>query len=705
MTIVNYAIPDYKLRLFTGEYSPGAAVGNTVNHESAAGWLEYGNSDVYINRYTIDDQIRQKSTFKFSINNDHLWLLNVEMIAKADAYTFYPKDPDGETIDPSGSKVVVMVKSAGDATGTVDVTGTTIEDGDDHTETFPINGEGAYVGTKTFTHINSLSTDGTHGIDATGLDGDISVWGICGNPHGRREIQLLVDGNDDGYYGLIFSGYTLEQEHNPVYGNDEVKIECGDYTEFLMSNDYNASFRCKYRCSNYQYNDLLGFTCSESPNTDEWFLTKCKTGDLHPSHPNGTDVTEDDIYSCSYYVEGTEPLQFDGYSYDEDYADSSDYGYAWYPEDYSRGLLSIAGLCNHLERDGRSNPWRVAAKAYFELDGTHTSSDTFISLKNYEGWGLKEGDYIYFVDEFMKVVSSDFDSAGYITAGTVQSSGDIVVERGALKTVAANYASDVYGRLFYVSTAEMGVTDDDPVIIETDVSSTIYGTGSRYAETMTQLLETREAIFWVDYYRNLHLLELDAEDPSNTGSFELSDDDVLAVSGLGFSEVYNHVTGLVDDKNIGETPVQLSADDVSGLENSINRFGRHVKEIDTAQINFLGGHSFDDNKRGWHPIAENYLKIYSYPRAEQTVTLSNFYPDEWHWLNSGGNSHTHMNYTDPLNKYIDVKGHKIKCSDYNFEDRPMKTWTIEGIRYKADKYGDSEVKLVLTRATDESDFT
>ncbi len=698
MTIINYGIPEYKLRLFTTEYNKTDAVGtglsSTANTDDI-GWIEFSSSNMYINKYVIEDDIRQKSRMNYSVDSDYQWLTSVDIIAKFDAHVYYPKSADGKSLHTDGSKLIVMVNNASDTTGTVTITGTTVEGGTSDSEVFTISGEGSYIGTKTFTSIDAS------GIDESGLSATISIWGLCdGLPERRREIQFWVDGNDDGYFGLIFAGYILDIRHNPVYGKDTVNIVCHDYTEFQMANEFHAGYRCPYICSNYIYSGQ-GVTCSELTNTSGWFSTYCRTGDMHPIHPDGTVVTEDDVkYSCSYYSASTEKLPFDGYSYNSDYAPSTDTTYAYYPEDYTRALNSICKLCNHVETDVRSCNWQPATKCSFELNGTHSDSTTSIAFENYVGWGAEEGDHIYIGTEFMKVTNSALSGTTYYNGA----SGTLTVTRAALKSEASGYADGVTGVLWYISTATMGVTSEDPLIIETDVSSTIYGTGKRYAETMTQLLETREAVYWVDYYRQVHILELYAEDPSYSGNFSLEEDDVLAVSGLGFSDVTNYVTGSVDTTSDGTVQARMSADDVTGVTNSINRFGISAANIDTQQINCLGDHDYSNGLRGWKPIAENYLKTHAYPIAQQTVTLRNFYPSEMYW-NNGGDNHTNLNYTDPYHEYIDIKGHRIICDDYNFPDRPSKTWVVESIRYSSDEYGDSVVNMKLTRLTVESDFT
>jgi hypothetical protein len=705
MTIVEYYPPVYKLRLYTTSYTKSNLIGTDVSASAdtnAIGWLDLTGVNMPVEHYTIVDDIRQKSTMDFTVNIDNSWLLEVDVLCKYDNTVYYPKSIDGNslTTDTAGTKLIVDVHDAGDVSGTVTITGTTVENGESDSEVFTITSEGTYIGSKHFTSVDAS------GIATSGLTADIGVWGLCDLHERKREIQYWVDGNDDGYYGLIFGGYIVDIRHNPVYGNDSVNVVCNDYTEFQMANTFTAGYRAPYICDNYDRSGTSG-TCTEIANTVAWFSDYCIRGDMHPIHPNGVPVTEDDVrYSCSYYDSTSQnKAPFDGYSYDEDYAPDTDDGYEYYPPDYTRALRSLTTISNHLDNEVRSCDWKPSTRGTFQINGTQSDSDTFIEFDNYIGWGATEGDFIYVGTEFMKITSSPMSATTYYTED-FPGSGTFVVNRGSLNSNPSGYADDVTGVLWEIATDSMGVTSEDPLIIETDVSSTIYGTGKRYAETMTQLLEIREAVYWVDFYRQLHLTELDGEDPSYSGTLELGDDDVLAVEGLSilYNDICNYVQGTVTTED-GTIDTYYSADQVSGITNSINRFGISAKQIDTTQINVIGNHSYENNRRGWTPIAINYLKTHAYPISKQTVVLDGFYPSECYKFNTGNNNRYDLLYTDPYNEYIDIKGHQITCADYNLPDRPLRTWMVESIRYSSNRYGDAVVKIKMTRLTTESDFT
>ena len=235
----------------------------------------------------------------------------------------------------------------------------------------------------------------------------------------------------------------------------------------------------------------------------------------------------------------------------------------------------------------------------------------------------------------------------------------------------------------------------------------MYDTGTSIADILMSRRSDAEYVFWVDFYKQMHITEMYRADTAYTGSLTLTEANISKVNNVKISDVVNQISCWVntydDDSNSSVRYYrELSSDDVTAVSGSIGRFGLRSIEVSNDQLNGIG---YDDTTRsilGFLTYAEKYLETHAYPRITQVVTIDSFVPDEHYWTHG---YKPYLTYNDPVHNYICILGTRITCPDFSIDGNPSKTFVVEGIEYNITKAGNFDTKLTLSRISVESDYT
>ena len=675
--------PTYRIQVFNMSYSWDEAYTDVdINADlHNLGWYDVPQYSPYvgITRLKISDTIREKSTCEFDIINDEYWMYTCDMIVKRCHTEYAPFTIESQPID---SKLIIQIDiddlPTYDLNGTVDIVGEL--DSNQVSESVQISGEGGFVTTNIYDTITS--------IDVTGLSCHVSVFAYTGKLTNRREVKILCDTNGDGNYGLMFAGYMKLYKNKVTHSNQTHTFRCVDYTEPLLANEHICGYRAEYRCAYYDQSGEGG-SCSEPTWSSLRFYTdstvehKCYLGDMHVRHPDGTDVPSD--YTCGGYSASTEKLPYDGYTYDPNYAPDTDPKYQPNPPDYLRVMYALKTYINQVDDDIRSRDYDLHMKGTAILNEDLTDSDTLLDITDLVG-SININDFILIDNEWMLVSSSGATS--------------LVVTRGSLGSLATTHSTGTlikcysFANLTYASNTHR-------YLVEPDIGGTIKDTGDNLAEILTSRIQNSDYVFWVDFYKQLHMTEMYRGDVGYDSNFIFSEDTISEVRNIKIGEVINQVSAWVKTKTGLKMYMQMDTSNLAGYTKSMDLFGLHSKEVKNDQLNAIGYDDLANDTFGFKTFAEAYLKVHAYPRITQTVVVDSFVPDEHYWTND---YKPLLTYNDPVNKYICLLGTQVTCPDFSIDGHPSKTFVIEGLKYNITECGNFDTEVIMSRISQEDDY-
>jgi hypothetical protein len=488
----------------------------------------------------------------------------------------------------------------------------------------------------------------------------------------------------------MFAGYMIPAAPKINSETNVITFKCEDYTSFFMSNEHIVGYRAAYRCANYSATGDVG-TCSvsgsEAGAIAHWHTVGtedklCYVGDMNTHHPDGSSCGI--AYRCISYDEGTEVLPYDDYTYDESYESTSDPKYSYYPEDYTRAIYALAKLSRSIDSGVKSREFDLHNKGNALAAEAIDSSETGIDFDNLSG-SIESNDFIRIDDEWM-LVSSNISST-------------LTVTRGSLGSLAVSHDDNsviycyTFANTLYASNAH-------DFLIEADMGGTLYDTGESFSEILTSRISNSYYVFWIDFYKQLHMTEMYRDDTAYTGSLTLTTDDVTRVDKISVGEVVNQVSCWVNTSS-GKFYRELTSDNVSGITASIGLFDLQSEEVRNDQLNIIGVDDLNNDKFGFLTYAEAYLKSHAYPTITQEVTVDTFVPDEHYWTNS---YNPLLLYNDYINEYICLLGTRLSAPDFSIEGYPSKTFVIEAIEYNITSSGNFDTKLTMSRISTESDY-
>ena len=698
-----FKTPKYKVRIHSTVFNRltmAATYLDTSHNTKDVGWLEFPTglkqvfSSDHIDRFKCTEMI-DGTKMSFYIYEQDIDIFRYDAVLRTRDVSFVSGvDADNQIDNTDGSYILVTIDSNGytspDTTGSVVIQGTDPSDAS-ISEPLTINGDGTYITDKLFKTIDSS------GISCTGLSNcAVTLWGDIGLPFRRREMRIYTDTNDDGIYGLVFGGFTIVNTQRIPYDDKLYKITGVGYDDFQKNNEYIAGFRSMSRCSNYSSSGIAGDCLVDSVN---WQANgKCFVGDYNTYHPNGT-VQCDPEYRCTDFVETSDYLPYDGYTYDEGYEDSSGNYYSPYPPDYFRCGLAIEKMCRSYEHETKfSNPTTLFMVARAKLGEDVNDEETFIDIdvSSKEGYfGDITGTAIYAVledDNYGR-------EALYVSGGYGNTLG--VTTRGALKTEAREFSTgdNVY---FYESAiVSKNMVSEDDMLIEGNINSTIWATMESIAETMTERIVNSYWVMWVDKFRQIHIDEMYGENVGHSDNFTIAEQDIARVVKVSVSGVTNSVSATVTvaDGTRFYPTLNVEDTDIDPSGNSVLRYGRNWEELSNKQLNAIGESNLSEGMIGFRTYAYNYLKTHAFPKHTQTIEiLAPFVPDE-HYEENG--TEPALAYTDAINEHIDLRTKRVDCPDFNLQGNPVKEFVIEGIKYDAREYNTMTVSLIMSRIADD----
>lgn len=683
--------PNYKVKIFNGVYDFTASHHSNMPSaydEYACGWYEIPASYVGIMKLHVKDFIRYAPTAEFELLEEEKHIFDMEMIGVET-----PSIVGAPTITPTswgGSEEFILVNidtngtTSTDTTGTLTVNGTDAAD-DALNEVVSISGTGSYVCLNKFKTVISVSA-------ITGLTCNISVYASIAPANSKREIKIMCDSTGDGIYGIMFAGYCKPSRMTIMSTWSEVTYKGIGYASELMSNEYIAGYRAEKRCSNYSKTGEEG-TCSLSGSTAAAFWQvpgKCYIGDFNTTHPNGVAIAQA-LSRCTVYAAGTENLPFDRYTYDEQYAGSGEDDYTYYPVDYYRAIDAARRMINSIDTGmPSSRPWGMHSTHYALANGAITDSATSITYDNHvmqSSDTFTTNSYIHIEDEWMKV-SAD--------TGTV-----LTVVRGALgsNAVAHSDNSEIFMDSMADTFVSVFVNDTNDMLLEGNIKSTIYKYGESFADLLAAKYTNAEFVFWIDKFKQLRITEmyLDALGSSGIGGsspLAIVSSNIYKATNLQKTDVVNSVSTFIKTSSGKKLYCHMTADEVTNYDHSIKVFGLKSKEITNKQLNSVGVDDLPNGLLGFNTYATAYLKLHSFPRVTQTITVDTFVPDEHYWTNGYNPLFLKSDYP---NDNIDILGSQVTCPDYQLDATPIKTFIIEGLEYSINSYGNFETKITMSR--------
>lgn len=683
--------PTYKVEVFNRSYSWEDA---SVNLDADAdvynsGWYEVPTSSPYVGleRLRIRNDIRKKSMCDFDVLDDELWMYACDMIVKRDSSTSSPFSGGEIVQQPNDSKLIIYLDGDGysspDYVGTIDIVGEL--DSSPVLETITTTQEGTYVSTGTYDTITSITMND--------LSCHLSTFAVVGSTTTKREVRISCDTNNDGNFGIIFAGYMIPAAPKIDSETNLVTFRCEDYTSFFMSNEHIVGYRATHRCSHYSATGDVGDCDIKLAGTPvigasaRWHTValgdfRCFVGDMDTKHPDGTEV--DPTYRCFDYNEASEVLPYDDYTYDKAYEDTGDPKYSYYPEDYTRAMYALAKSARSIDNGVKSRDFDLHVKGRALAAEAIDISETGIDFDNLLGT-IETNDFIRIDDEWMLVSSN-------IT-------GTLTVTRGSLGSVAATHVDDsVINCYTFANTTYASNTHD--FLIEADIGGTLYDTGESFSEILTSRISDSYFVFWIDFYKQLHMTEMYREDTGYLTNLTITTDDVTKVDKITVGEVVNQVSCWVKT-SAGKFYRELTSDNVSGITASIGLFDLQSEEVRNDQLNIIGYDDLGNDKFGFLTFAEAFLKTHAYPTITQEVTVDTFVPDEHYWTNTYDPL---LLYNDNINEYIDMLGTRLEAPDFSIEGYPSKTFVIEGIEYNITSNGNFDTKLTMSRISTESDY-
>lgn len=663
------------------------------------GWLELPRglrqlySSDHIDRLKIRETVDETSC-SFYLSNDDIDVMKYDVVLMSRDAVWVTSLSSDYALSGDACYLLVYVDDTGytgsDTTGTVTIDGVDENDAS-VSDTITISGAGTYISNHKFKSIDPS------GISAAGLSScAVTIWGDTGTGFVRREVQIWGDTDGNDTFGLMYAGFLRIGTESVEYDDTVYKLIGVGYDDFQKSNEYIAGFRSQHRCSHYSMSGIEGdcdikTTGAASAN---WQVNgKCFVGDYNTSHPNLTVLCDTD-HRCADYNAGTEYLPFDGFSYYDSYGSESSPYYSPYPRNYFFGGIAIERMCQSYEH-GRifSRPTRLFRRATGKLNGAITDSDTSLSIDGFRGDSTGVGVELYFL------VSDPSGNSEIMYSGFGYSGGSITVSRGRLLTEAQSFPDNSDVAFPEMGIVSNGLVSEDDMLLEANIRSTIWATMESYTNLMTERMVNSEWVCWVDKYRQIHFSEMYGDNLGHSDTFEISEQDIASVSGLKVSPVVNSVSAWVTMDDGARYYPTINAEDTTAdpSGNSVARYGRVHEEISNKHLNAIGDSS--GNYIGFKTYATNYLKVHAFPKHSQTIELLYpFIPDEHYW---SLNSDPLLDYSDHVNQHIDLRTHRIQCPDYNQPGAPERTFVVEGISYKADKYNHLRVFLYLSRIATE----
>jgi hypothetical protein len=699
------------MRLFNTQYNPSDAVNTTLIpsgfDENRFGWIELQESVLVFEDLVINTSCIVNSTGSFKFSSDYKYRFTCSMIAKC----FNPSDSTITIQNQPASDGSYILIYVDDDDGGLDVSGSVTLEGTDTddaviSDTVTIGTDsGTYISSKQFKTITSVSV-----TDVTS-SAIISLWGDIGEDELYREIQIWCDTNDDANYGLMFAGYIRFTPVSFRYNHTYYRGYLDDYDMYLRSRDYVVGYRTDYRCENYNVANNPEGTCDKfglGGDADNHWGSTCIMGDCKAKHPPfGDSLVTDDEYVCTEYSAGTERLPWDGYSYITNYSPDTDSKYKWCPDDYFDAMLAIQILLECYEEDEIvSRGFKLFANESGEIINSNmTTSATTVTIQNdlwsNNGFTLDtDEDWIARCDDELMTVTGFSVGTNTVT---------LTVTRAIKNTLAAPHTIGKRIEILEAGDIGNGMADNvNTLLIKPIYTGSVYSTGSSIANNSSYRFEDEDVVFWVDFYKQLHIMEFHGADVKYSGDLTFSLDDdyypILDVFNPSATDVVNFVTMDVqiagdEDKTVR---CQMGADSIStSYGNSFKLFGKKAGELDFELVNSVYTDSYSDGYFGFQTHALRFLKKNAFPTHRQTIRLFGFVPDEHYWVDG---DEPKLYLTDTLNKCIDLRGRQCKAPDFMLEGTPEKTFVIENINYKAQSVNMLYTDIVMSRITEPGDF-
>lgn len=680
--------PIYKVEVFNRTYSWDSAYVNIDVDADVynSGWYEVPTSSPYVGleRLRIKDNIRAKSVADFDVLDDELWMYACDMIVKRDASTSSPFSGAEIVQQPTDSKLLLYLDGDGysspDYVGTIDIVGEL--DSIEVLDTITCTTAGTYVSTGTYDTVTSITMNN--------LSCHLSAFAVVGSTTTKREVRISCDVNEDGNFGLMFAGYMIPAAPKIDSETNVVTFKCEDYTSFFMSNEHIVGYRAPFRCSHYSATGDVG-TCdvsgSEAGAIAHWHTVGtedklCFVGDMDTHHPNGQACGI--AYRCTSYDAGTEVLPYDDYTYDEAYEDTDDLAYSYYPKSYTIAMYALSKSAKSIDSGVKSREFDLHMRGSALANEAIDSTETVIDYDNYIGT-ISVNDFIRIDDEWMLVSDN--------------TSGQLTVTRGSLGTFNVSHLENA-DIICYTFANTTYASNEHDFLIEADIGGTLYDTGESFSEILTSRISDSSYVFWIDFYKQMHMTELYRDNTGYLTDLVLTTDDVTRVNKVKVGEVVNQVSCWVNTSS-GKFYRELTSDDVTGITASIGLFDLQSEEVRNDQLNVIGEDVLGSDKFGFITFAEAYLRTHAYPTITQEVTVDSFVPDEHYWTHEYDPL---LSYNDYTNEYICLLGTRITAPDFSIEGYPSRTFVIEGIEYNIATCGNFDTKLIMSRISTESDY-
>ena len=645
------------------------------------GCHEFPSYCVGLMNLSIVDSLFKPSTAHFQLLSDEQEIMMLEPYWTTRPYIDFPLsgEPDHNLDFPDeGTYVYVQVDDSGSSDdnpyGTFTITGVRHSEGEpeDEDEDITINGYGCYRSAYKYDSLSQADV-------GVGLKANFSVWILQKDAEDvAREIFIYGDVNEDGVYGLMFAGWCRLHSVSNDRTFDILNYNCVDYGGLFEISEYIAGYRARYRCDHFSEFGVYG-TCSvSSPN---WRSPgKCFVGDFDTRHPTSEHC--DTSHRCTDYVADiTQPLPYDGFTYDEDYAPSSDDAYQPYPYDYFRCMLALRDMANSLEVGVNvSRPYGLR-----ELDADITLSsdcgadDTTLYIDNPNGYNASS---VYVMIETNGVYEFIFGTI-FDTSISVAPDG-----RGVLTTKAISHSTG--DKVWVFELADSPYTSNDNLMVEMNIESTLYDTMESIAKLIDRTNSDADemTVGFVDFMKNINLIKLYGNDYSHgENSITFEEDDIFEVSNIERYGIVNHYYGWVEVGDDEYLFYEKRDDD------SIDKYGLHSEEVDSPQLNALRNDVANGRFGIWDYINRK-IAYTKYPRVRQTIFVGEFIPDEHYWTHG---YQPLLDYTDKPNKFICLLGAFIECPDFSLVDRPLVGFQIEEIHYKVVDDVRLETRLVVSR--------